>query len=328
MWKFIIRRLLLGVVIIFFGAMISYAIVRSLPSSYVEKIAMERSQQPGQKSYAEQVAELNAIYALDVDIISGFLRWGSSALKGDWGDSWVFTIPVTQKYSNVIWYSVVLNILTLFTQLFLCIPLGILAARKQYSKTDYAITVFALACISLPTFFLATILKYIFAIQLGWVDLYGMVGRFYNQLTAWGKFWDMAAHLILPVLTLTMLNLGGLMRFTRTNMLEVLNADYIRTARAKGLPERRVINQHAFRNTLIPLITYMSYLIPNLFSGSLITETLFQIPGIGWTAYQSMVSGDIPFAMFYLVFMFVLTQVSIMLADILYAVVDPRVRVN
>ena len=328
MWKFIIRRLLLGVVIIFFGAMISYAIVRSLPSSYVEKIAMERSQQPGQKSYAEQVAELNAIYGLDVDIISGFLRWGSSALKGDWGDSWVFTIPVTQKYSNVIWYSVVLNILTLFTQLFLCIPLGILAARKQYSKTDYAITVFALACISLPTFFLATILKYIFAIQLGWVDLYGMVGRFYNQLTAWGKFWDMAAHLILPVLTLTMLNLGGLMRFTRTNMLEVLNADYIRTARAKGLPERRVINQHAFRNTLIPLITYMSYLIPNLFSGSLITETLFQIPGIGWTAYQSMVSGDIPFAMFYLVFMFVLTQVSIMLADILYAVVDPRVRVN
>jgi len=147
-------------------------------------------------------------------------------------------------------------------------------------------------------------------------------------MTPWQQFWDMAYHMVLPVVTLTMLSIGGLMRYTRTNMLEVLNSDYIRTARAKGLPENKVINKHAFRNTLIPLISYMSFLLPSMFSGALITETLFQIPGIGYISYQAMVRGDIPFAMFYTTFMLILTQVSLILADIMYAVVDPRVRVN
>ena len=138
----------------------------------------------------------------------------------------------------------------------------------------------------------------------------------------------MVHHMVLPTLTLTMLNIGGLTRYTRTNMLEVLNADYIRTARAKGLSERVVINRHAFRNTLIPLVSYMSYLVPSLFSGSMITETLYQIPGIGYISYDAMVAGDLPFTMFYTVFGLILTQLSLMLADIMYAVVDPRVRVN
>lgn len=328
MWKFIIRRLLLGLLIIFFGAFISYTFVRCLPTSYVDKIAQERSMLPGGKSFSQLKAELNQTYGLDVDIVTGFIKWGGNAIRGEWGTSFFYNAPVTQKFSSVIWYSLVLNLVTLFFEVILCIPLGILAARKQYSKTDYTVTVIALACISLPTFFLATILKYIFSIKLAWVDLYGIVGRYYNQLSPFGQMLDMAKHLVLPVLTLTMLHLGGLMRFTRTNMLEVLNSDYIRTARAKGVPERRVINHHAFRNTLIPLITYMSYLIPNLFSGSLITETLFQIPGIGWTSYRALTGGDIPFAMFYLVFISALTQISLMIADIMYAVVDPRVRVN
>lgn len=328
MWKFVVRRMLLAVVIIVFGMLVCYTFVRCLPSSYVDKVAMERSQLPGSKSYAEWKEELNQYYGMDTDIISGFIRWGGYAIQGEWGDSWLYNKPVVEKFADVIWYSVFLNVVTLFAQVGLCIPLGILAARKQYSKTDYTVTVFALACMSLPTFFLATLLKYFFSVRLGWLDLYGMVGRYYNQLGPWGQLLDMAKHMVMPVLTLTMMNLGGLMRFTRTNMLEVLNADYIRTARAKGVSERRVINHHAFRNTLIPLITYMSYLIPNIFSGSLITETLFQIPGIGWTSYQSFLIGDIPFAMFYMTFITALTQISLMLADILYAVVDPRVRVN
>jgi len=182
--------------------------------------------------------------------------------------------------------------------------------------------------ISLPTFFLATILKYVFSIKLGWFDLYGLTGRYFSTMTPWQQFWDMAYHMVLPVVTLTMLSIGGLMRYTRTNMLEVLNSDYIRTARAKGLPEKTVINKHAFRNTLIPLVSYMSFLLPSMFSGALITETLFQIPGIGYISYQAMVRGDIPFAMFYTTFLLLLTQVSLILADIMYAVVDPRVRVN
>jgi peptide/nickel transport system permease protein len=155
-----------------------------------------------------------------------------------------------------------------------------------------------------------------------------MVGRMHEQLNPVMQILDIAKHLILPVLTLTIVSVGSLMRYTRTNMLEVLNSDFIRTARAKGLSESRVINYHAFRNTLIPIVTIVGNTLPLLFSGAMITETLFQIEGIGYTSYLAMVSGDIPFSMFYLAFMAILTLLGTLIADILYAVVDPRVRVN
>jgi len=328
MSKFIIRRIILAVIIIIFGAFVVYAVIRSLPSSYVENIARQRATMPNSKSYTEWLVQLNALFRLDTDVFTGFTGWLADAVRGNFGDSWLYNVPVTQKFSNVIPYSVALNIVTFFLQVIIAIPLGIMAARRQYSRTDYAITFFALMGISLPSFFLSTLLKYVFSINLGWFDLYGVVGRNYEQLNAWGKILDMAHHMVLPVVTLTMLSIGGLMRFTRTNMLEVLNADYIRTARAKGLPEKTVINKHAFRNTLIPLVSYMSYLLPSMFAGSMITETLYQIPGIGYIAYDAMKAGDIPFTMFYSVFSIVLTQVSLMIADIMYAVVDPRVRIN
>ncbi len=329
MRNFIIRRVALGIFITFFGAMVVYAIIRSLPSSYVETVARERASNPlSTKTYQEWLDQLNEVYKLDVGIIPGYIGWLGNAIKGDFGDSWHFGIPVTEKFNQVIWYSVIINIITFFVQMLIAIPLGITAARNQYSKTDYAISIFALMGISLPTFFLATILKYVFSIKLGWFDLYGLTGRYFSTMTPWQQFWDMAYHMVLPVVTLTMLSIGGLMRYTRTNMLEVLNSDYIRTARAKGLPENKVINKHAFRNTLIPLVSYMSFLLPSMFSGALITETLYQIPGIGYISYQAMVRGDIPFAMFYTTFLLILTQVSLILADIMYAVVDPRVRVN
>jgi len=188
--------------------------------------------------------------------------------------------------------------------------------------------VFALACISLPSFYLATVLKYVFSVKLQVLPLYGLFSNNYIYMGSWEKTLDILKHLILPVITLSMLSIGGLMRYTRTNMLEVLNADYIRTARAKGLSEKIVINKHAFRNTLIPLVSYMSYLLPSMFAGALITEQIFQIPGIGYYSYEAMTQGDIPFVMFYTTFTMVLTQVSLILADIMYAVVDPRVRVN
>ena len=326
---FILRRLLLGVFITFFGAMVVYTVVRSLPTSYVETIARERATNPlSTKTYQEWLDQLNEVYNLDVGIVPGFFGWIGNAVRGEFGDSWHYGIPVTERFKQVIWYSVIINIITLMVEIVIAIPLAIIAARKQYSKTDYAITVFALMGISLPTFFLATILKYVFSIKLGWFDLYGLTGRFFNSMTPFQQALDIGYHMVLPILTLMMLSIGGLMRYTRTNMLEVLNSDYIRTARAKGLSERVVINKHAFRNTLIPLVSYMSYLLPGMFAGSLITETLFQIPGIGYVSYQAITRGDIPFAMFYATFLIVLTQLSLIVADIMYAVVDPRVRAN
>ncbi len=309
--------------------MVVYAVIRCLPSSYVETIARQRASNPASnKTFQEWLDQLNSVYHLDVGIIEGFFGWVGNAIRGDFGESWQYGIPVTEKFSQVIWISVIMNIITLIVEVCIAIPLGIVAARKQYSKTDYAITVFALMGISLPTFFLATCLKFFFSIKLGWFDLYGLTGRFYTSMSPFRQFLDKGYHLVLPVITLMMLSVGGLMRYTRTNMLEVLNSDYIRTARAKGLPEKVVINKHAFRNTLIPLVSYMSYLLPSMFGGAMITETLYQIPGIGYISYDAMVRGDIPFAMFYTTFLIVLTQVSLLLADIMYAVVDPRVRAN
>jgi len=329
MKNFIIRRVLLGIFIVFFGAMVVYAVIRSLPTSYVETIARERASNPlSTKTYQEWIDQLNEVYKLNVGIIPGYFGWLGNAIRGDFGDSWHYGIPVTEKFNQVVWYSVIINIVTFTVQLVIAIPLGITAARNQYSKKDYAITVFALMGISLPTFFLATILKYVFSIQLGWFPLYGLTGRFHTSMTPLRQYLDIGYHMVLPIITLMMLSIGGLMRYTRTNMLEVLNSDYIRTARAKGLSEKVVINKHAFRNTLIPLVSYMSYLLPGMFGGAQITETLYQIPGIGYIAYQAMIRGDIPFSMFYTTFLILLTQVSLIVADIMYAVVDPRVRVN
>lgn len=328
MLKFIVKRVIFAIFIIFFGALIVYTIMRCMPTTFVESMARQLSTQPGARPYEELLEQLNVKYGFDSNIIPGYLKWCGQFLQGEFGHSWSFHQPVAQKFNSVIWYSVIINVFTFVIQTVVCIPLGILAARKQYSKTDYTVTVIALMGISLPTFFLATLLKYIFSIKLGWFDLYGLVGRMHNQLSSFGKVMDIANHMVLPVLTLMILSIGGLMRYTRTNMLEVLNADYIRTARAKGLPEKVVINKHAFRNTLIPLVSYMSYVLPSMFGGAMITETLFQIPGIGYTSYLAIVAGDIPFTLFYIVFIEVLTQVSLLLADIMYAVVDPRVRIN
>ena len=329
MKNFIIRRTILGLFIIFFGAMISYSVIRSLPTSYVEGIARQRASNPlSMKTYQEWLGELNANYGLDKPIIQGFFGWLGKAVQGEFGESWQYGIPVTQKFTEVIWVSFSLNIITLIVQFTIAIPLGILAARKQYSATDYAVVTFALMGISLPSFFLATLLKYIFSINLGWFDLYGLTGRFYSTMTPFQQFMDKAYHLVLPVITLMMLSIGDILRYTRTNMLEVLNSDYIRTARAKGVPEKTVINRHAFRNTLIPLVTMMAGLLPSMFGGAMITETMFQIPGIGYISYAAITRGDIPFAMFYMVFLIILSQISILFADIAYALVDPRVRVN
>ena len=296
MRKFIIKRIIMSIFILFFVAFIIYALLRCLPSSYVENMAQQLSMAPGAKSYEEWIAQLNAQYGLDKNIVLGFFTWLGDAVRGNFGDSWKYTVPVLQKFNDVIWVS-------------------------------YAITAGALVGISLPTFFFATLLKLLFSVKLGLFDLDGLVGRDDAQLSAAGQFLDKAHHLVLPIVTLVIVSVGSLMRYTRTNMLEVLNSDYIRTARAKGLSERKVIYHHAFRNTLIPLVTIVGGSLPGLFSGALITETLYMIPGIGYTSYQAMVAGDIPFSMFYMTFLAILTLAGNLISDILYAVVDPRVRV-
>ncbi|MBR6594026.1 MAG: ABC transporter permease [Clostridia bacterium] len=329
MLKFIIKRVLYSTLILFLVMFVIYTLMASLPSGYIEKQARMLSQQPGtQKSYDQWVEEMEANLGMDKGLVEGYFTWLGNAVQGDFGESWNWTVPVAQKFNDVVWYSFVLSLIAFVLEVAIAIPLGILAAKKQYSFADYTVTVVALVGISMPTFFLASLLKLVFSVKLGWFDIGGMGGRDHNQLDAWGQFLDTCHHMILPVITLTIIGIGGLMRYTRTNTLEVLNADYIRTARAKGLSEKRVIGYHAFRNTLIPIVTIVGGSLPGLFSGALITETLFDIRGIGFVSYHSMVNGDIPFTMFYLAFSSILILMGTLLSDILYAVVDPRVRLN
>ena len=329
MLKYTLKRLLYSVLILFFVMFIIYILMYNMPMGYVETKARELASRPGAtKSYAEWLADLNAQYGMDKGVVQGYFVWLGHAVRGDWGDSWASTLPVTQVFHNTVWYSFILSLVSFIFEILIAIPLGITAAKKQYSFTDYFTTVVSMVCISMPTFCLATLLKYVFSVKLGWFDLSGMQGRNYLNLSEFGKFLDVAKHFVLPSITIIIISIGGLMRYTRTNMLEVLNADYIRTARAKGVPEKKVINYHAFRNTLIPLVTTLGGSLPGLFSGALITETLFAIRGIGFASYSSMTQADIPFIMFYLAFISILTLLGNLISDLLYGLVDPRVRLS
>ena len=329
MRNYIIKRIAQSVLILFCVMFIIYALIRSLPSSFAETMAMQLAQAPGAKPYEEWLAQLNASYGLDLDIVPGFFTWLSKAIVGQlWRQLEVECprYPEVQRGHRPVLSSWAASPLCCPSSL-RC-PWAFWPPPSSTAVPTTLITAAALVGISLPTFFFATLLKLLFSVKLGWFDLYGLVGRDYAQLDSMGQFLDKANHLVLPIATLVIVSIGGYMRYTRTNMLEVLNADYIRTARAKGLAEHTVIYKHAFRNTLIPLVTIIGGSLPGLFSGALITETLFSIPGIGYISYQSMVAGDIPFTMFYLSFMAVLTLASNLLTDILYGVVDPRVRIS
>ena len=170
MKKFVVKRVLLSIVILFFVSMIIYAIMRCMPSSFVEQQALTLSQRPGAKSYDEWVAQLNASYGLDTGVIQGYFRWAAKAIHGQFGDSWYFNQPVLTKFASVIWYSFALSLASFVLEIIIAIPAGIAAARKQYSATDYTITVIALVGISLPSFFVATLLKWVFSVKLGWFD--------------------------------------------------------------------------------------------------------------------------------------------------------------
>lgn len=329
MTKFIVKRLLYSAVILIVVMFIVYALMYMMPNNYIEQQARLLATRPGAtKSFQEWLSDLNQQYGMDKNIFSGYFTWLKSAVTGNFGDSWKWTKPVLEEFNDTVWISFILSSVAFVLQLLIAIPLGVLAARKQYQVADYTATVVSMICISLPTFFLACLLKLVFATKLGWFDFTGMTSRDYPKLSEFGKILDVGKHMVLPAITLTIIGIGGLMRYTRTNMLEVLNSDYIRTARAKGVPEKKVISKHAFRNTLIPLITSLGGSLPSLFGGALVTETLFGIQGIGFASYYSMVEADIPFTMFYLAFISILTLLGNLLADILYAVVDPRVRVN
>lgn len=260
-------------------------------------------------------------------VLSGYLSWLGNMLRGDMGESFYYMKPVNQVISENMWISFFISLVALVLQFAIAIPMGITSATHQYSVRDYTVTVITMIGISLPSFFFAALLITVFSSWLGWFPSGGLVdaGSFNVGIA---HVLDMLHHLVLPMVVLVVLSIGGLMRYTRTNMLEVLNSDYIRTARSKGLSEKKVIYVHAFRNTMIPLMTLLAGILPSLFGGAMITEQVFGINGIGNLAYKALTNGDIPFIMGYNMFLAVLTVIGTLLSDLMYAVVDPRVKLS
>lgn len=322
MKQYIIRRLAISVLVLFGVSIIVYALMRSTPGDYVGTLTNGNP-----NITAEMKENLMRLYGLDKGIVEGYVGWLSEAIKGNLGESFLYKKPVAAVIGDKMWTSFWLALPSMLLQLLIAIPLGVISATKQYSKTDYAVTTFALIGISLPSFFFAAVLQRIFAIGMGVVPLQGMVTA-RADYEGFRLIVDMGWHFILPIAVLTVVGIGGYMRYTRTNMLEVLNADYIRTARAKGLSEHKVIYKHAFRNTLIPIVTMVASMIPGLFAGAMITEGIFAIDGLGLTSLNALKSGDIPFMMGSTMFLAILTLLGTLLSDILYAVVDPRVRLK
>ena len=261
-------------------------------------------------------------------VLSSYFTWLGNLLKGDLGMSFKYRQPVGKVISENMGISFGISFVATILQFAIAIPLGIKAATHQYGVIDYTVTVLTMIGISLPTFFLSAVFILVFSVNLGWFPIGGLHNSLPVDASGALIFGDMLWHLILPMLVLVILSVGSLMRYTRTNTLEVLNADYIRTARAKGLSEKTVIYKHAFRNTMIPLVTLMASILPSLFGGAMITETVFAIPGIGKLAYDALLVADVPFIMGYNMFLAIMTVLGTLLSDLMYAVVDPRVKLG
>lgn len=331
MLKYVIKRILLALLILFGVSLIIYFLVRLMPVNYVENLYYSTHQQV--ESSQEDLQRFLEAYHLGdnsfLGILRGYWDWLVSFLQGDWGKSWKYGAPVNEVISQYMGISFAISFVSLILQVIIAIPLGIKSACNQYGKLDYTVTVLTMIGMSFPTFFFASIMIKFFGVELGWFPTTGLVtGNLPADTSGWVRFWDMAWHLVIPMFVMVILSIGSLMRYTRTNTLEVLNADYIRTARAKGLSESKVVYKHVFRNTLIPLVTTLAGILPGLFGGAMITEQIFSIPGIGNIAYYALYEGDIPFIMGYNMFIAALTVIGILLADIMYAVVDPRVKLG
>ncbi|MBE7080653.1 MAG: ABC transporter permease [Clostridiales bacterium] len=329
MVKYILKRLGVSILILLGVSLILYTLLRCMPTDFVEQKILALTT-GGAEVQKEMEEKLYAAYGLNGTILEGYWTWLTNIMRLEFGTSFINGREVLSELFSAdrLGTSFIVAAIATVFEFLIAIPLGITAATHQYSLRDYLVTVLVLIGISLPSFFFGQILKNIFAIKLDWFPVSGLKDAGVTYATAGEAMLDYLHHMCLPVFTVVILSIGGRMRMTRTNMLEVLNSDYIRTARAKGLKEHKVIYKHAFRNTMIPLVTGLAGLIPSLFSGAMITESVFDLPGIGSYALKAMTQGDIPVIMTYNMFLATLSVLGVLMADLMYGIVDPRVKLS
>ncbi len=335
MLKYVLKRLGLSIIILLGVSMIIYFLVRLMPVDFVMRRLSEMNQ-GGATISQETIEEMYKRYGLSdssfFGILNGYASWLWHLCHFDFGVSFRGGGEVIQEIATHMPVSFAVAFISIIFEYMIAIPLGVTAATHQYSIRDYVVTILVMVGISLPSFFLGRALQH----SLGFISLGNGEVLFYpnglkyagSTLNFFDQLIDYLKHLTLPILSTIILGVGGTMRYMRTNMLEVLNSDYIRTARAKGLKETKVIYKHAFRNTMIPIVTMMAGVLPSLFSGAMITEDVFDLPGIGEWALKATQAGDIPVIMTYNMFLALLSVIGVLLSDLMYVVVDPRVKLS
>ncbi|MBW2560467.1 MAG: ABC transporter permease [Deltaproteobacteria bacterium] len=323
MLRYVLKRLLLMVPLLVGITIVCFVVIHLAPGSPTD---LQTDLNP--RVSAEAKARLQSMYDLDKPIYQQYLLWVGRLATLDLGQSFSTDHrPVIDKIAERIPITIIINVLSMILIIFIAIPIGVLSAVRQDSLFDKVTAVIVFIGFAVPTFWLALLLMILFGVDLGWLPISGIRSLNYEYLPPLAAALDLLKHLILPVLLSAFGGLAGLSRYMRSNMLEVIRQDYITTARAKGLSERVVIYKHALRNALLPVITILGLSIPGLIGGSVIFETIFAIPGMGQLFYMSVMSRDYPVVMGILFIGAVLTLIGNLVADISYAVADPRIRV-
>lgn len=273
----------------------------------------------------ERKAELREIYGLNKPLLERYVNWMKNAVQGDFGYSLAQQKPVTQLFNEYIWNSFLLAAVATFLTWVIAVIVGVVVAYKQYSWLDTLVMVLIFAAMSLPSFFIGLFLIKMLAVDLKWLPPGGMITTGSN---ATGMLYvkEVIQHMTIPVIVMVLLGVGSLTRYFRSNMIDVIRQDYIRTARAKGLKEKKVLFTHALRNALLPAITLVGFELPALFGGSLIIEKIFNWPGIGQLYMSSFSVRDYPLLMGFTMLIAILTVLGTLLSDVLYHVADPRVK--
>ena len=324
MLAYAIRRLLISVPLLLGILCISFLMLKLAPG---EPTIIQQDLQA--RATGAQRETLRQLYGLDKPIHVQFGRWLWRVVRLDFGRSYMPDgRPVMDKIAERIPITLGLNVLELIIIFSVAVPLGILSATRQYSLFDKSMTLFVFVGFATPDFWLALLVMILFGVQLGWLPISGLRSLNFEYLAFWEQVWDILSHLILPVLVAAFGGLAYLSRLMRGSLLEVIRQDYIRTARAKGLPERDVIYKHGVRNAVIPVVTLLGLMLPGLLGGSVFIETVFSIPGMGQLFVQSAFSRDEPVLMALIVIGASLSLLGNILADISYGLVDPRIRVS
>ncbi|MEC0181054.1 ABC transporter permease [Paenibacillus peoriae] len=317
MSSFLTKRLTYMIIILLAASMMIFFLYAMTPGDFISgnlKLSPERK------------AELREIYGLNKPILKRYGNWLGNALHGNFGYSLAQQKPVLTLFNEYIWNSFLLAIVTTFLTWMIAVIIGVVAAYKQYSWFDTLVMVLIFAAMSVPSFFIGLYLIKIAAVDLKWLPPGGMLNTGSNA-TGMEYVQEVLQHMTLPVIVMTLLGLGSLTRYFRSNMIDVIQQDYIRTARAKGLKERKVLFTHALRNALLPAITLVGFELPALFGGSLIIEKIFNWPGIGQLYMQSFSLRDYPLLMGFTMLIAILSVIGTLLSDILYRIADPRVKV-